>query len=75
MKAARYAPAATRRICLTKPLPETREKLLELHREARRRRAAARLGGKKYRAAAEEIAAIEIRISEIERRHLPPPKS
>lgn len=66
--------AATRRVRLTKSLPETREELLELHQEARRRRSAASLGGKKYRAAAEEIAAIEVRISEIERRHLPRPK-
>jgi transcription elongation GreA/GreB family factor len=47
---------------------------MALHAVARRHRASASLGSDAYRAACEEIAAIEIRISEIERRHLPQPK-
>jgi transcription elongation GreA/GreB family factor len=47
---------------------------MALHAVARHRRAVAALGSDAYRAACEEIAAIEIRISEIERRHLPQPK-
>jgi transcription elongation GreA/GreB family factor len=55
-------------------LPETRPELMALHAVARHRRAVAALGSDAYRIACEEIAAIEIRISEIERRHLPQPK-
>lgn len=55
-------------------LPETRAELMTLHAAARRRRAAAPLESPDYRAACEEIAAIEVRVSEIERRHLPQPK-
>ena len=51
---------------MSKPLPRTRAELVELHMAARRRRAAAQLGSEGYRAACEEIAAIEIRIAEIE---------
>ena len=47
-------------------LPKTREALLVLHEAARRRRAAAALGSDDYRAAAEELARIEVRIAEIE---------
>lgn len=54
-------------------LPETRQELMTLHAAARRRRAAAPLESPDFRAACEEIAAIEVRISEIERRHLPQP--
>jgi transcription elongation GreA/GreB family factor len=55
-------------------LPETRPELMALHAVARRQRAAAALGSDAYRAACEEIAVIEVRISEIERRHLSQPK-
>ena len=51
---------------MSKPLPRTRAELIELHMAARRRRAAAPLGSEEYRAACEEIAAIEIRVAEIE---------
>jgi hypothetical protein len=51
---------------VSKPLPRTRAELIELHMAARRRRASAALGSDEYRAACEEIAAIEIRIAEIE---------
>ncbi len=51
---------------MTKTLPATREELLVLHAGARRRRAAAPLGGDDYRAACEDIATIEVRIAEIE---------
>jgi transcription elongation GreA/GreB family factor len=47
---------------------------MALHAVARRQRATAALGSDAYRAACEEIAAIEVRISEIERRHLSQPK-
>ncbi len=51
---------------MSKTLPKTRPELLELHMAARRRRAAAPLGSDEYRAAAEELATIEVRIAEIE---------
>ncbi len=51
---------------MSRPLPKTRPELLELHVAARRRRAAAPLGSDEYRAAAEELATIEVRIAEIE---------
>ena len=51
---------------MSKTLPKTRPELLELHVAARRRRAAAPLGSDEYRAAAEELATIEVRIAEIE---------
>ncbi len=51
---------------MAETLPDTRDALLVLHREARRRRAAAPLGGEAYRQACEDIAAIEVRIAEIE---------
>jgi transcription elongation GreA/GreB family factor len=51
---------------VSKTLPKTRPELIELHMVARRRRAAAPLGSDEYRAACEEIAAIEVRIAEIE---------
>ena len=50
-----------------KSLPKTRPELLELHAAARKRRAAAELGSDDYRAAAEELATIEVRIAEVER--------
>ena len=51
---------------MAKTLPRTRPELIALHMAARRRRAAAELGSDEYRAACEEIAAIEVRIAEIE---------
>jgi hypothetical protein len=48
-----------------------REALMEQHRAARARREAAPLGSDAYRAAAEEIARIEVEIARIEE---PPPK-
>jgi len=48
----------------------TRETLMERHRVARERREAARLGSDEYRAAAEEVAEIEIAIARLEE---PPP--
>ena len=51
---------------MTKTLPKTRQELLVLHAQARRRRNTAALGGEEYRAACQEIAAIEVRIAEIE---------
>jgi hypothetical protein len=51
---------------MTKTLPDTRDALLVLHAEARRRRATAPLGGEAYRQACEDIATIEVRIAEIE---------
>ncbi len=53
-------------------LPATRQELLALHAEARRRRAAAPLGSAAYRDAADEIGRIEIRIAAIERDQVPP---
>lgn len=53
-------------------LPTTRAELMELHAAARRRRDAAPLGSEEYRAAAEEVARIEIQIARIEE---PPPKT
>ena len=50
---------------------QTRDSLMERHREARARREAAALGSEEYRAAAEEVARIEIAIAELEE---PPPK-
>jgi hypothetical protein len=51
---------------VTKSLPKTRDELLALHAQARRRRNAAALGGEEHQAACQEIAAIEVRIAEIE---------
>jgi transcription elongation GreA/GreB family factor len=59
---------------VTPPLPSTRAELMTLHAAARRRRANAAHDSPDYRAACEEIARIEVRISEIERAHLPGPK-
>ena len=53
-------------------LPGTREELLALHAEARRRRAAASLGSPEHRAAVDEIGRIEIRIADVERSMTPP---
>jgi hypothetical protein len=53
-------------------LPATREELIALHGDARRRRAAAPLGSDAYREAADDIGRIEIRIAAIERDQVPP---
>ena len=50
---------------------QSRESLMVRHREARDRRESAPLGSDEYRAAAEEVARIEIAIAELEE---PPPK-
>jgi hypothetical protein len=47
-------------------LPGTRAELMALHEAARRRRDASALGSDEYRAAAEEIARIEIQIARVE---------
>jgi hypothetical protein len=52
---------------IDKSLPADRAALIALHAEARRRRAAAPLGSEAYRAAADEIGRIEIRIADVER--------
>lgn len=44
----------------------TRAQLMELHAEARRRRDAAQLGSDDFRAAAEEVARLEIAIAAAE---------
>ncbi|HXG40761.1 MAG TPA: hypothetical protein VNJ28_07435, partial [Candidatus Limnocylindrales bacterium] len=54
------------------PLPASREELLVRHAEARRRRNAAPLGSEEYRAAAEEVARIEVEIARLERSLDPP---
>jgi hypothetical protein len=51
-------------------LPTTRAELMSLHAAARARRDASPLGSDSYRAAAEEIARIEVQIARIEE---PPP--
>jgi hypothetical protein len=51
---------------VAKTLPSTREELLALHAQARRRRNAAPLGSEEFQAALQELAAIEVRIAEIE---------
>ena len=45
---------------------QSRESLMVRHREARERRETAPLGSDEYRAAAEEVARIEIAIAELE---------
>ena len=52
------------------PADPGRGDLMQRHAEARRRRDAAALGSDEYRAAAEEIARIEIAIAQLEE---PPP--
>jgi hypothetical protein len=48
------------------PLPSTRAELMQLHVAARLRRDASPLGSDDYRAAAEEVARIEIQVARIE---------
>ena len=54
---------------------QSREGLMERHREARARREAAALGSDEYRAAAEEVARIEIAIAELEEPPSQPPQA
>lgn len=51
---------------------QSRESLMVLHRAARDRRENSPLGSDEYRAAAEEVARIEIAIAELEE---PPPRT
>jgi hypothetical protein len=53
-------------------LPPSREQLVALHADARRRRAAAALDSPEFRAAVDEIGRIEIRIADVERSMTPP---
>lgn len=53
-------------------LPETREALLALHRETRRRRNAAPHGSKQHVAAIDLIGRIEVEIARLERAMDPP---
>jgi hypothetical protein len=53
-------------------LPASRDELIALHAEARRRRAEAPLGSDAYRQAADEIGRIEVRIAAVERAQDPP---
>jgi hypothetical protein len=57
---------------IDKSLPADRPALIALHGEARRRRSEAALGSESYRAAADEIARIEIRIADVDRAMEPP---
>ena len=68
----RAARAHGRPATVDETLPATREELLELHAEARRRRAAAPLDSPAFRRAADEIGRIEIRIAAVERAQVPP---
>jgi hypothetical protein len=54
------------------PLPGTRDELLALHRETRRRRNAAAHGSAEHKAAIELIARIEVEVARIERAMDPP---
>ena len=54
------------------PLPGTRDALLALHRETRRRRNAAAHGSEEHKAAIELIERIEIQVARIERAMDPP---
>jgi hypothetical protein len=53
-------------------LPGTREQLLDLHRETRKRRNAAPHGSEEHRAAIDLIGRIEIEVARIERNMDPP---
>jgi hypothetical protein len=53
-------------------LPQTREELLALHRETRRRRNAAAHGSAEHVAAIDLIARIEVEIARLERAMDPP---
>jgi hypothetical protein len=53
-------------------LPKSREALLELHRETRRRRNKAAHGSPEHRAAIDLIGRIEVEVARIEREMDPP---
>jgi hypothetical protein len=53
-------------------LPQTRDELLELHRETRRRRNRAPHGSDEHKAAIELIGRIEVEVARIEREMDPP---
>ena len=54
------------------PLPQTREELLALHRETRRRRNAAAHGSPEHVAAIDLLGRIEVEVARIERAMDPP---
>jgi len=54
------------------PLPQTRDELLALHRETRRRRNAARHGSAEHVAAIDLLGRIEVEVARIERAMDPP---
>ena len=54
------------------PLPQTREELLALHRETRRRRNAAAHGSKEHVAAIDRLGRIEVEVARLERAVDPP---
>jgi hypothetical protein len=54
------------------PLPQTRDELLVLHRETRRRRNAAQHGSPEHVAAIDLLGRIEIEVARIERAMDPP---
>ena len=56
----------------TTALPQTRDELLALHRETRRRRNAAAHGSPEHVAAIDLICQIEVEIARIERATVPP---
>jgi hypothetical protein len=56
----------------TPPANPARDQLMDRWREARRRRAAAELNSEAYRAAAEEVARLEIEIARTDRAMDPP---
>lgn len=55
-----------------KPLPQTREELLALHAETRRRRNSAAWGSEEHKHAVDLIGRIEVEIARIERAMDPP---
>ena len=54
------------------PLPQSRDALMALHRETRRRRNAAAHGSEEHKAAIDLIGRIEVEIARIERAMDPP---
>jgi hypothetical protein len=54
------------------PLPEDREALMRLHREARKRRDSAPLLSKQRKAAAFDLERIEVQVARVERAMDPP---
>ena len=57
---------------MDEPLPQTREELLALHRETRRRRNTAAHGSREHVAAIDLLGRIEVEIARIERAMHPP---